>query len=110
MVISRSQADRQKSLEPEKTSDNESEQSVPGVLSRAQLFEFDESDLLNKNFDFENNNTGRRFSDMMRQIGDLANIVLSFTERLSSNARGGNGLNTLSTEPNVRCDSCPLPS
>ena len=64
-------------------SDNENEQSVPDVLSRAQMIEFDEGDLLNRNSDFENNNIERRFSDRSRQIGELANIVLSLTERLS---------------------------
>ena len=34
-------------------SDNESEQSVPEVLSRAQMIEFDQCDLLNRNSDFE---------------------------------------------------------
>ena len=41
---------------------------------------------------------------MSRQIGELPNIVLSLTERLSSNTREGKGLNTLSSEPNGRSD------
>ena len=40
---------------------------------------------------------------MRCQIGELTNIVLSLTERLSSNTKG-NGLSTLSSEPNVRSD------
>ena len=85
-------------------SDNEGKQSVPEVLSRAQMIEFDEGDLLYKNSDFENTNIERRVSDMSRQIGELTNLVLSLTEMLSSNIREGNGLNTLSSEPNVRSD------
>ena len=67
-------------------SDNESEQSVRDVLSRAQMIEFDGGDLLKRNGHFENNYIERRFSDMSRQIGELTNIVLSLTGRLSSNA------------------------
>ena len=86
-------------------SDNESEQSLPEVLSRAQMAEFDEGNLLKRNRDFENDKIERRFSDMSRQISELTNIVLSLTERLSSKTREGNGLNTLSSEPNGRSDT-----
>ena len=62
-------------------SDSESEQSVPDVLFRAQMIEFDEGDLLNRNGDFENNNIEGRFSDMSCQIGELTNIMLSLSKR-----------------------------
>ena len=76
-------------------SDSESQSSVPDVLSRAQMVEFDEGDLLNRN-NIEHNNIERRFSDMSSQIGELTNIVLSLTEKLSANTREGIGLNSLS--------------
>ena len=108
MVITRSQAFRNNSLEPGTMSDNESEISVPDVLSRVQMIEFDEGNLLNRNDSVEHNNIERRFSDMSRQIGELTNIVLSLTERLSSNTRERNGLNTLSSDPNGRSDTFML--
>ena len=86
-------------------SENECEQSVPEVLIRAQIILFDEGDLLNRNGDLENYNIERRFSELSRQIGELTNIVLSVTERLFSNAREGNSLHTLSSEPNGRSDT-----
>ena len=104
MVVTRSQAYMNNSLEPETMSGNEIELGVPDVLSRAQMIEFDEGDLLNRKNDVEHNNIERRFSDMSRQIGELPNIVLSLTERLSSDIREGNGLNTLSSDTNGRSD------
>ena len=105
MIITRSQTNRSNLLTPETTSDNESHQSSPEVLSRAQTIAFDEGGLLIKTRDFENDNIERTFSDMSRQIGEITNILLSLTERLSSNTREGNGLNTLSSEPNGRSDN-----
>ena len=102
MVITRSQTNRNKILTSEAMSDNESEQSLPEVLSRTHMIDFDEGDLLYRNRDFENDNIERKFSDMSRQIGELTNIVISLTEKLSSNTDEGNGLNTLSSEPNGR--------
>ena len=68
MVVSRSQANRNNLPEPEAMSENESELSVPDILSRTQMTEFDEDDLLNRNNDVEHNNIERRFSYMSRQI------------------------------------------
>ena len=48
---------------------------VPSVLSWAQMVEFDEGDLLNRNNDVEHINLERRFSDMSRQIGELTNTI-----------------------------------
>ena len=90
----------------EALSDNESEQSVPEVLSRTQKIEFNEGDLLTRNSDFETKTIiEHSFSDMGRQIGELPNIMLSLTERLSSNTREVNGLNTSSTESSDRFDT-----
>ena len=60
MVTTRSQANRNNALKPERRSDNESEQSVHNVLSRTQLIEFDKGDPLNRNSDCENINIERR--------------------------------------------------
>ena len=49
-------------------SDNDSEQSVPEVLSKAQMNEYDEGDLLNRNKDSEKNNIKRRVSDVAQLV------------------------------------------
>ena len=102
MVITRSQTNKYNLLTSETMSDNESEQSVLEVLSRAQMNEYDDGDLLNRKKDSENNNIKRRVSDMSRPIGEIINIVLPLTERISPDTREGNVLNTLSSEPNGR--------
>ena len=104
MVVTRSQANRNSLPEPETMSDSESESSVPDVLSMAQMVAFDEGDLLNRNNNVEHNNIERRFSDMSRQIGEITNIVLSLPERISSNTKEGNCLNTLSFDLISRSD------
>ena len=101
MVVTRSQTNRNNSLEQASMSDNESVLCVPDVLSRDQMIEF-EGDLLNRNNNVDHKNIERRFSDISCQIGELTNIILSLIERLSSNNREGNGLNTLSFDPNGR--------
>ena len=102
MVVTRSQSNRNNLLESETMSDNESDHSVPEVLSRAQMIEFDDGEIIDGNRDFDNNRIEQRFCDKNRQIGELTDIVLSLTEKLSSNIREGNGSNPLSTEPNSR--------
>ena len=83
-------------------SDSESDYSVPGKLSRDLMIEFDNGDLLYRDRDFDRNRIEQRFADINRQIGELTNIVLSLTEKISSNIRR---LNVLSTESNRRSDS-----
>ena len=61
MGITRSQTNRKNLLATKKLSDNESEQGLPKVLSRAQMVEFVESDQLGRNNNFEKNNIKRRF-------------------------------------------------
>ena len=39
----------------------------------------------------------QRFYEIKRQIGDLTNIVLALTQRVSSNTRERNGLNVAAT-------------
>ena len=57
-------------------SDSEKDYSVPEVLSRDQMIEFDNGDILNRDRDFDRNRIEQRFSDMNRQIGELTNMVL----------------------------------
>ena len=64
MVKTRSQSIRNNSSTSENNSDNESKQSLPEIFSRAQMIEFDEGELLNRNRDFEHDSIERRFSDM----------------------------------------------
>ena len=41
---------------------------------------------------------------MKRQIGELTDLVLALTQKISSNPREGNGLNTVTTSTNSRSD------
>ena len=52
-----------------RTSDNESGSSSPDVLSREQMTEFDNDDLLNREGNHDRNRIEQRFSDMNRRIG-----------------------------------------
>ena len=61
MVVTRSKANRNNFPEPEPISDDERESSVPYVLCRAQMIEFDEGDVLIGNNNVEHNNIERRF-------------------------------------------------
>ena len=106
MVVTRSQTNRNNSLEQGTMSENEIDLTCP-TYPRDQVIEFDEGNLLNRNRNnnVDHNNIERRFSEMSRQISELTNIVLSLTERLFSNNREGNGLNTLIFDPNGRPDT-----
>ena len=97
MVITRSQSNRTNLTETEIVSDNESDHSIPEMLSRDQTIEFDNGDLLN----YERNNDRNRIG----QLGELTNIVSTLTEKIFSNIREGNGINVMSNEPNSRSDS-----
>ena len=77
-------------------SDNESEFSIPEVLSRDQVDEFDNGDLLDRRVNLEQNSVDRRFLEMNRQITDLTSLVLAVTEKISSTNREGNRLQTAS--------------
>ena len=85
MVVPRSQSYRNNSIETEIMSDSENDHSVHEVLSRDQMIEFDNGDVLNRDRDFDRKRIEQRFSDMNRQIGELTSIVLSLTEKSSSN-------------------------
>ena len=73
------------------------------MLSREQMIDFDNGDLLNQESKYDRNRIEQCFSDMNRQTGELTNVVLTLTEKISSN-RDGNAINALSNEPNIRSD------
>ena len=54
-------------------SDTESETSIPEVLSRDHIREFDNGDLLNGRNDNERSIVDQRFSEMNKQITELTN-------------------------------------
>ena len=91
-------------------SDTESESSIPEVLTREQMNDFDNGDLLDYGNETERRSVNQRFTEMNKQISDLTNIVLALTEKISPNEttsssnREGNVLNTTSVEKGTRSD------
>ena len=80
--------------------DNESENSFPEVLSRNQMNEFDNGDIINSQQNPNSSSVDQRFMEMNRQISDLTSIVMALTEKISSSTSECNGLNTVNN-PNV---------
>ena len=70
------------------------------TLSRNQMNEFDNGDILNSRNNSDSNTVDQRFMEMHRQISDLTRIVLALTEKISSSTSERNGLNTV-TNTNV---------
>ena len=94
MVKTRSQNKRTETASTtrmEGYSDNESECSLLEVLSRDQMNDFDNGDLLGRRIDFEQNMVDRTLLEMNRQISDLTSLVLALTAKISSTNREGNG-------------------
>ena len=94
----------------DRLSNGESECSVPEVLTREQMNEFDNENLLDYRNTDNRQAVDQRFSEMNRQISELTNLVLMLTEKISSkdtlpsNHREGNILNTMSNEHGARSD------
>ena len=63
-------------------SDTESEGSVPEVLTREQMTEFNNGDLIFNRNDSEMNVVNQQFCEMNKQISDLTSLVLALTEKL----------------------------
>ena len=80
----------------DRSSDTESECSVPEVLSRDQIDELDDGNLIRTDNDSEQRSIDQRFSEMNKQISDLTGLVLALTEKLSSNIGEGNSQSTAS--------------
>ena len=90
MVNTRSQvAENQRThmCRPDRHSDTESERSVPEVLTREQINEFDNGNLLDFSGESERQAVNQRFTEMNRQISELTNLVLALTEKISSNEK-----------------------
>ena len=86
-------------------SDAESEDSLPDVLTRDQINDFNAGDLLNYRNDTERHTVNKRFSKANKQISELTNLVLALTEKISSSNREGIGLNTVSNDHETRSDN-----
>ena len=84
----------------EQNSDNENENSFPEVLSRNQMNEFDNGDIINSRQNPNSSSVDQRFMEMNRQISDLTIIAMALTEKISSSTSECNGLNTVDN-PNV---------
>ena len=85
--------------------DSENECSIPEVLTREQISEFNEGDVLNYLHNSGRDTVNQRFSDMNGQISELANLVFALTEKISSSNREGNELNTVSNDHEARSDN-----
>ena len=91
-------------------SDDESECSVPEVLTREQMNELENENLLDYRNTDNRQTVDQRFTEMNRQISELTNLALALTEKMSSNdtlpsnAREGNVINTMSNEHGARFD------
>ena len=88
----------------EQNSDNESECSFPEVLSRNQINEFENGEILNGRDSIVPGIVDQRFMEMNRQISDLTNIVLALTERLAPALNERNGLNIIGDSNVPRSD------
>ena len=84
--------------------DTESEGSVPAVLTRDQMREFDNGNLLLSRNEIERLTVNQRSSEMNKQITELTNLVLVLAEKISSSNREGNDLNTVSIGHETRSD------
>ena len=89
----------------EQNSDNESEYSFPNTLSRNQMNEFENGDLINVRHNSNLSSVDQRFMEMNRQISDLTSIVLALTEKISSPTTECSGLNTVTNTNVTRSDT-----
>ena len=105
MVVTRPQTFRNISSECRKMSDNESEASFPDLLTREQMTDLDNGDILIRQHSNKRNAINQRFYEMNRQYAELFNLVLGLTQQMSSNPRERNGLNVATTSANSRCDT-----
>ena len=97
-------------------SNAESEISIPEVLTREQMNEFDSGNLLDYRNESERHTVNQRFNEMNKQISELTNLVFALTEKISSNDeisssnREGNDLNTVSIVPTRPVPTMPVPT
>ena len=88
----------------EQNSDNEIEYSFPNTLSRNQMNEFENGDIINGRHNSNLSSVDQRFMEMNRQISDLTSIVLALTEKISSSTTECSGLNTVTNTNVTRSD------
>ena len=69
-------------------SDAESEDSVPDVLTRDQMNEFDKGDLLSYRNDAERYAVNLRFSEMNKKICELTNLILALKRHPLAREKG----------------------
>ena len=86
-------------------SNNESECSMSGVLTRERISDFDIGDLINRGNVKGQNSVDKRFLEIIKQISDLTNLVLALTDKISSNNREGNGLQTATYSHDTRSET-----
>ena len=89
-------------------SDTESECSIPDLLSRDQINELDDGNLIQTDRSSDQMSIDQRFSSMNRQITELTGLVLASTEKLSSNHGEGNDRNAASDKTCPRSDSVQI--
>ena len=110
MVNTRSQARSSipvfmsKASRDDRISDTESECSIPDLLSRDQINELDDGNLIQTDRSSDHMSIDQRFSSMNRQITELTGLVLALTEKLSSNHGEGNDRNAASDKTCPRSD------
>ena len=111
MVNTRSQARSSipvfmsKACRNDRVSDTESECSIPDLLTRDQIDEVDNENLIHSEQLSDQMTIDQRFSNMNRQIIQLTGLVLALTEKLSSNHGEGNDQNTVVDKTKARSDS-----
>ena len=80
MVTTRAQSNRNIEIENksmDRTSDNESESSFPDILTREQMTELDNDNLLSQQRTSERNMIDQRVYETNRQSEELTNLVLA---------------------------------
>ena len=92
----------------DRVSDTESECSIPDLLTRDQIDELDNENLIHSEQHSDQMTIDQRFSSMNRQINELTGLVLALTEKLSSNHGEGNDQNTVIDKTSARSDSKQL--
>ena len=108
MVNTRSQTARNNLVDMsgmDRNSDSENDSSVPEILMRDQINEFNNGDLLNYQNGNDRHTVDLRFCEKNKPISDLTNLVRALTEKISSSKREGNELNTVSIGHETRSDT-----
>ena len=89
----------------DRVSDSESECSFPDLLTREQIDELDNENLIHSEQHSDQMTIDQRFSSMNRQINELTGLVLALTEKLSSRHGEGNDQNTAIDKTSARSDT-----